>query len=67
LGVAYRLEIETDSGLILRSRMNKEEFRQRRFEVGQPVSYAITHFRILPQDHAPHGSVPRILDSPLTP
>lgn len=67
LGVAYRLEIETDSGLILRSRMNKEEFRQRRFEVGQPVSYAITHFRILPQDHTAHGAVPRMLDSPLTP
>jgi sulfate/thiosulfate transport system ATP-binding protein len=67
LGVAYRLEIETDSGLILRSRMNKEEFRQRRFEVGQPVSYAITHFRILPQDYSPLMSTPRITDNPLTP
>ena len=28
LGVAYRLEIETADGLILRSRMNKEEFRR---------------------------------------
>lgn len=50
LGVAYRLEIETEGGLILRSRMNKEEFRQCRFKVGQPLSYAITHFRILPQE-----------------
>jgi len=67
LGVAYRLEIETEHGLILRSRMNKEEFRQRRFEVGAAVSYAITHFRILPQDHRPLPSTPRITDSPLTP
>lgn len=50
LGVAYRLEIETEEGLILRSRMNKEEFRQYRFEVGQSVSYAVTHFRFLPQE-----------------
>ncbi len=50
LGVAYRLEIETEGGLILRSRMNKEEFRECRFQVGQPVSYAITQFRILPPE-----------------
>jgi len=53
LGVAYRLEIETEDGLLLRSRMNKEEFRQCRFEVGARVSYAITHFRVLPQEGAP--------------
>ena len=65
LGVAYRLEIETAEGLILRSRMNKEEFRQYRFEVGQPVSFAVTHFRFLPQEgmsfpssHLPIGSTP---------
>lgn len=50
LGVAYRIEIETDEGILLRSRMNKEEFRQCRFEVGQPVSYAVTQFRFLPQE-----------------
>jgi len=48
--VAYRLEIETADGLILRSRMNKEEFRQHRFQAGQPVSFAITQFRFLPQE-----------------
>ena len=67
LGIAYRLEIETETGLILRSRMNKEEFRQRRFEVGQPVSYAITHFRILPQQHSPALPAVRVPESPLTP
>jgi len=50
LGVAYRLEIETPDGLILRSRMNKEEFRRCHFTVGQAVSFAVTHFRILPQE-----------------
>lgn len=67
LGIAYRLEIETETGLILRSRMNKEEFRQRRFQVGQPVSYAITHFRILPQQLNPVLPTPRVQESPLTP
>lgn len=68
LGVAYRLEIETSDGLILRSRMNKEEFRQCRFEVGQPVSYAVTHFRFLPQEGVsiPCPEPPPI-SGPLTP
>jgi hypothetical protein len=70
LGVAYRLEIETEDGLILRSRMNKEEFRQYRFEVGQPVSFAVTQFRFLPQEGMsfPSSAAPQLLDSdPLTP
>lgn len=68
LGVAYRLEIETTDGLILRSRMNKEEFRRCRFTVGQAVSFAVTHFRILPQEGAaaqPGAGSP--LTGPLTP
>ena len=70
LGVAYRLEIETVEGLILRSRMNKEEFRQYRFDLGQTVSYAVTQFRFLPREGDPHGAeVRRSLPSPgpLTP
>jgi sulfate transport system ATP-binding protein len=70
LGVAYRLEIETGEGLILRSRMNKEEFRQYRLEVGQPVSFAVTHFRFLPQEGIsfPSSEVPQPLNAdPLTP
>ncbi len=68
LGVAYRLEIETSDGLTLRSRMNKEEFRQCRFEVGQPVSYAVTHFRFLPQEGKPVPvSEPPPISGPLTP
>lgn len=67
LGVAYRLEIETDTGLLLRSRMNKEEFRQHRFDVGQPVSYAITQFRILPQNHGALSRPTQLPESPLTP
>jgi sulfate transport system ATP-binding protein len=68
LGVAYRLEIETEEGLTLRSRMNKEEFRQYRFEAGRPVSYAITQFRILPRDHADVVPMPvQPAAGPLTP
>lgn len=69
LGVAYRLEIETDDGLIFRSRMNKEEFRQRRFEIGWPISYAITAFRILPEgiEHPGPPTAPPPAGSPLTP
>jgi sulfate transport system ATP-binding protein len=70
LGVAYRLEIETADGVLLRSRLNKEEFRQHRFEVGQPVSYAVTQFRFLPREGEPSGSgVRRSLPvpGPLTP
>jgi sulfate transport system ATP-binding protein len=62
LGVAYRLEIETDEGLILRSRMNKEDFRQREFREGARVSYAITQFRILPEQG---GLTPLAAPSPL--
>ncbi len=69
LGVSYRLEIETETGLILRSRMNKEEFRQCRFEVGRPVSYAVTHFRILPQEGegAPPAPHHPLTGGPFTP
>ena len=70
LGVAYRLEIETTDGLLLRSRMNKEEFRQYRFEVGRTVSYAVTQFRFLPREGDQPGSdIRRPLPSPgpLTP
>lgn len=69
LGVAYRLEIETADGFVLRSRMNKEEFSRRRFEIGSPVSFAITEFRMLP-DAAERGSPPPVPlppGSPLTP
>ena len=69
LGVAYRLEIETEDGFVLRSRMNKEEFRRHRFELGWPVSFAITEYRILPEaaesDRPP--STPRPPGSSLTP
>lgn len=70
LGVAYRLEIETSDGLILRSRMNKEEFRQYRFEVGRTVSYAVTQFRFLPREGDQTGAEvrrPLPTPGPLTP
>jgi sulfate transport system ATP-binding protein len=69
LGVAYRLEIETDEGLLLRSRMNKEEFRRYNFQEGAPVSYAITQFRILPEEgaHAPLPAPSPLDRGPISP
>jgi len=70
LGVAYRLEIETPDRLILRSRTNKEEFRRCNFTVGQAVSFAVTHFRILPQEGSTlsHEAKPGApITRPLTP
>jgi sulfate/thiosulfate transport system ATP-binding protein len=67
LGVAYRLEIETDDGLLLRSRMNKEEFRQCRFQVDRPVSFAITHFRFLPAELTAESASPAPPSGLLTP
>jgi sulfate transport system ATP-binding protein len=47
LGVAYRVEIETKEGVLLRSRLNKEEYREYRYQAGQEVSFAVTQFRVL--------------------
>ncbi len=61
---------ETADGLILRSRMNKEEFRRCNFTVGQAVSFAVTHFRILPQEGAGPSSEAKPgspITGPLTP
>jgi hypothetical protein len=56
--------------LILRSRTNKEEFRRCNFTVGQAVSFAVTHFRILPQEGSTlsHEAKPGApITRPLTP
>ncbi len=48
LGVAIRIEIETPEGLVLRSRMNKEAFRQAGIEAGAAVSFEISQYRLIP-------------------
>jgi hypothetical protein len=50
--------------------MNKEEFRRCHFTVGQAVSFAVTHFRILPQEGtapSPGTEAGKPITGPLTP
>ena len=47
LGVQLRLELETPSGLVLRTRIAKDEFVRQRLEQGAPVSFQIREYRVL--------------------
>ncbi len=53
LGVMLRLELETETGLILRARMTKEEYAQLGLEDGRKVSFQIRNYRILATEGAP--------------
>jgi sulfate transport system ATP-binding protein len=50
LGVMLRLELELPSGLILRSRMTKEEYAQLGLEDGREVSLQIRNYRVLSKE-----------------
>jgi sulfate/thiosulfate transport system ATP-binding protein len=47
LGVMLRLEFELESGLLLRSRMTKEEYAQLGLEDGREVSLQVRNYRVL--------------------
>jgi sulfate/thiosulfate transport system ATP-binding protein len=47
LGIMLRLEIELPSGLILRSRMTKEEYAKLGLRDGMKVSFQIRNYRVL--------------------
>ena len=47
LGIMLRLEIELPSGLILRSRMTKEQYGELGLADNMPVSFQIRHYRVL--------------------
>ena len=53
LGIMLRLELVLKSGLIVRSRMTKEEYSQLGLRDGQEVSIQIRTFRILAAENAP--------------
>jgi sulfate transport system ATP-binding protein len=53
LGIMLRLELVLKSGLVLRSRMTKEEYSQLRLSDGLEVSVQIRNFRVLSADNAP--------------
>ncbi len=50
LGVMLRLELELPSGLVIRSRISKEEYARLGLQVGADVSFQIRTYRILSQD-----------------
>ena len=52
LGIMLRLELELSSGLVLRSRVTKEEYAALGLEDGREVSIQIRNFRILARDTA---------------
>ena len=47
LGIMLRLELELPSGLIIRSRMTKEEYAALGLNDGMPVSFQIRQYRVL--------------------
>jgi sulfate transport system ATP-binding protein len=52
LGIMLRLELELPSGLVLRSRITKEEYAALGLEEGREVSIQIRNFRVLASDTA---------------
>jgi hypothetical protein len=51
-----RLELVLPSGLVVRSRMSKEEYSRLGLEDGQQVSMQIRHYRILSTDSGELGA-----------
>ena len=52
LGIMLRLEIELPSGLVLRSRITKEEYSQLGLEDGKEISFQIRNYRVLATESA---------------
>jgi sulfate/thiosulfate transport system ATP-binding protein len=56
LGVMLRLEMELPSGLILRSRISKEDYARLGLADGRTVSFQIRSYRILSKEDEPLGA-----------
>jgi hypothetical protein len=56
LGIMLRLELELPSGMILRSRMTKEEYAQLGLKDKMEVSFQIRNFRFLSSQSDPLGA-----------
>ena len=50
LGVLLRLELETPSGLVLRTRITKDEFTRLKLAQGDAVSFQVREYRVLSRD-----------------
>lgn len=55
LGVMLRVELELDSGLVIRARMTKEDYARLGLQDGQEVSCQIRQFRVLAHENAALG------------
>jgi sulfate transport system ATP-binding protein len=55
LGVMLRLEMELPSGLVIRSRLSKEEYARLGLADGREVSFQIRTYRILSKEGGPLG------------
>jgi sulfate/thiosulfate transport system ATP-binding protein len=55
LGVMLRLELELPSGMILRSRISKEDYARMGLQDDQKVSFQIRTYRILSRENEPLG------------
>ncbi|MCZ7635096.1 MAG: TOBE domain-containing protein [Verrucomicrobia bacterium] len=53
LGTMLRLEIELESGLLIRARITKEEYAQLGLEDGQRISLQIRNYRVLATETGP--------------
>jgi sulfate/thiosulfate transport system ATP-binding protein len=56
LGIMLRLEMELPSGLVIRSRISKEDYARLGLVDGCPVSFQIKAYRVLSRDDEPLGS-----------
>jgi sulfate transport system ATP-binding protein len=56
LGVMLRLEMELPSGLVLRSRISKEDYARLGLADGRTVSFQIRSYRILSKEDEPLGA-----------
>jgi sulfate transport system ATP-binding protein len=64
LGVMLRLELELPSGLVIRSRMSKEEFARLDLRDGAEVSFQIRTYRILSKEGQLGNEVAAIHETP---
>ncbi len=53
LGTMLRLELELESGLVIRARITKEEYAQLGLEDGKRVSLQVRNYRVLATESAP--------------
>jgi len=53
LGIMLRLELELPSGLVLRSRLTKEEYAELGLHDGVEISFRIRNYRVLASDTGP--------------